>query len=536
MARGRVTLGRALLSAVLFTSAGVPAVGAQLVEEGAFIARRGGDTVQVERFTRTDRMLLVDLDVRRPPMRQRYTATLTPDRLAPRFEIEIWAPGSAPGSAAGHRAELRLEGSTARLVQNQREMELPSMEGALPFIDPSFSLVEQVLRRARLVGGEISRVPVFLPSGGRSLEAEVRWLAGDSAVFTVGDTEMRLSVDRVGRLLGARSDGMVVERVRHPGAEAAGPGQDPSGRLAETGYGAPHGAPYAAEEVRVATEAGHELVGTLTVPVDRPGRLPAVLLLPGAGLRDRDGASASLPAHRPLREIADTLSRLGMAVLRLDARGHGDSGGSRSEATTAGFAEDARAAVTYLRSRQEIDPDRLALVGHGEGAAIALMLGASDPRIRALVLTGAAARPGMEVTLHQNRSSLEASGELMPAQVDSVLLTVRASLEAQKRQSPWARFYLEHDPAPDARRVRGSTLVVHGGSDRQVPVNFAEELHAILQPAPGGRKDLLILPGHNHLLVYDPWGNPQRYGELADLRLSPWVLGPVAEWLQRTLH
>jgi uncharacterized protein len=514
--------------------AAAAAAGAQGTEEGAFVVRVGRDTVQVEHFSRSPEGLVVDLESRRPPLRQRYRLSLTPDARAPRLEMDVWAPGSPAGSAPAQSAVLRLEGASAFIEQNAQEMELPTFEGALPFVNPSFSLVEQVLRRARALGGATVPVPVFLLSGAQSLTAEVRWVGADSAVVTVAGNPVVMRVDAVGRILGGRLAGAEVERVA--GLLLGGPDRSVSERSEPpAGYGAPPGAAYTDEEVRVATEEGHELVGTLTLPRGARGRLPVVLLLTGSGLQDRDNAVRGLEGYRPFRQIADVLSSRGMAVLRLDDRGQGASGGDLSSATTASFAADARAAVTYLRARPEIDPERVALAGHGEGGVIALMLGAADPRIRALALMATPARAGLEVSLLQSRHRLESRGDLHGARLDSALLVARAALEGQKTRSPWLRFYLEHDPAPDAARVRASVLVLHGTTDREVPVTQAEELHALLQPGPGRRKRLEVFPGHNHLLLHDPSGDVTGYGALEDRLVPPEVLDPLVDWLAREL-
>jgi pimeloyl-ACP methyl ester carboxylesterase len=126
-------------------------------------------------------------------------------------------------------------------------------------------------------------------------------------------------------------------------------------------------------EVRVVVDSAVTLAGDFALP-SRPmpsataAPVPAVLLLSGSGPQDRDGARTELPGYRPFLDLADTLLAAGFAVLRLDDRGVGASSGRVDGATTEDFARDAAAAVTWLRGQSRVHPERIALVGHSEGA------------------------------------------------------------------------------------------------------------------------------------------------------------------------
>jgi hypothetical protein len=117
-------------------------------------------------------------------------------------------------------------------------------------------------------------------------------------------------------------------------------------------YSAPADAPYIAEEVVVMTPAGHTLAGTLTLPkgASRTQPVSAIVTATGSGPQDRD-ENIGLPGFRPFRQIADSLARRTIAVLRMDDRGTGASGGTFKGSTTADFAEDVRAGLAYLRTR-----------------------------------------------------------------------------------------------------------------------------------------------------------------------------------------
>lgn len=295
-------------------------------------------------------------------------------------------------------------------------------------------------------------------------------------------------------------------------------------------YSAPAGAPYVAEEVRV--QAGdHVLAGTLTLPSARTGRIPAVVLITGSGQQDRDSGIPVIPGYRFFRQIADTLSRRGIAVLRLDDRGVGGSGGDLQRATTADFADDVRAAVAYLRGRGEIDPARIGLAGHSEGGVIAPMVAADDPRIRAVALMAGTAYSGGRVLDFQLRSALMAQG-LAGAALDSAFARGLAARETGAAQVPWMRWFIDHDPLPVARRVRAPVLVLQGATDRQVTPEQADTLAAAIRA--GGNRDVTVklVPAVNHLFLADPVGtaDPAAYAALPDKRVPASVLGPLVDF------
>src|SRR6185369_16052339 len=160
----------------------------------------------------------------------------------------------------------------------------------------------------------------------------------------------------------------------------------------ELDYKAPAGAPFTAEDVTVEAK-GFKLAGTLLTPTTGKPPYPAVVTITGSGQQTRDEylPLAGLEKYRPFRQIAEALAARGIAVLRVDDRGVGKSTGVQSlaNATSADFADDVRAQIEYLRHRGDIDPRRIALVGHSEGGMIAPMVAASDPQIAAIVLMAA---------------------------------------------------------------------------------------------------------------------------------------------------
>jgi dipeptidyl aminopeptidase/acylaminoacyl peptidase len=354
----------------------------------------------------------------------------------------------------------------------------------------------------------------------------VRWVGADSAVLSLGPVDVHARVDAAGRILGATvpAQGLTILRVAEARA-VAGPD-----------YSAPAGAPYTAEEVRVPHPDGFRLAGTLTLPAARRGRVPAVVTITGSGQEDRDEAISVVPGYRIFRQVADTLGRRGIAVLRVDDRGFGGSGGNPLRATSRDFAGDVAAAVAYLRTRPEIDPDRIALVGHSEGGIIAPMVATADPRVRAIVLIAGTSRTGRKVLDYQFRHGVEQDTAIPPASRDSAYRAAWAQMDSLATRTPWLTFFYDYDPLTTAARVRQPVLILQGATDRQVTADQAPELEAALRG--GGNRDVTmrIFPDLDHLMVHDPNGSPAGYGRLPSPNVSPEVLGTLADWLAQKLR
>jgi pimeloyl-ACP methyl ester carboxylesterase len=260
-----------------------------------------------------------------------------------------------------------------------------------------------------------------------------------------------------------------------------------------------------------------------------------VVTITGSGQQDRDEYIPYAGGIRLFRQVADTLGRRGIAVLRLDDRGLGASGGSAVGSTSADFADDIRAAIAYLRARQDIDPDRIGIVGHSEGGAIAPMIAATDPRLKAMVVMAAPGEPGIEISMAQNKYIVDRDTTLTPAQRDSVLRAARASLDPAKQTIPWVKFWMSYDPAPAARQVKAATLILQGATDRQVPADQAEKLAALIRA--GGNSDVTVrvFPSTNHLFIEDPSGDFNGYDKLRTNKVGTGVLGALADWLAMRL-
>ena len=137
---------------------------------------------------------------------------------------------------------------------------------------------------------------------------------------------------------------------------------------------------------------------------DKPAKLPAIVLVAGSGLVDRDETVAGIPIFA---QLANSLADAGYLVVRYDKRGVGQSGGRMESATLTDYAEDLRAVLRYSTDkRKDVDGDRIAVVGHSEGAAIAMLAAQRDKKIRALVLMAGPGTTGAELILEQQAHAL----------------------------------------------------------------------------------------------------------------------------------
>src|SRR5262249_17023453 len=142
--------------------------------------------------------------------------------------------------------------------------------------------------------------------------------------------------------------------------------------------------PYAEEEVTFAAgKPAVKLAGTLTLPRGTKGRLPAVVLICGSGPVDRNSFSSG---HMPFLVLADHLTRRGLAGLRFDARGIGKSGGKAGLASTEERVQDIEGALAFLRKHKDIDPKRIGLIGHSEGASVAALTASRDRDVAWIVM------------------------------------------------------------------------------------------------------------------------------------------------------
>jgi len=365
--------------------------------------------------------------------------------------------------------------------------------------------------------------------GGATVPLSVTFVGSDSAHVSLGGVAMNVALGVDGRISGVAVPSQNVHVVRVDGARVTA--------IAKIDYSAPPDAPYTAEEVTLQTPAGVKLAGTLTLPKSRPARgAPAIVTITGSGIEERDESLPGVSGYRPFRQLADTLGRRGIAVLRLDDRGIGGSDAGPRGATSADFADDIRAGLAYLRTRREIDASRLGLVGHSEGGMIAPMVAATDPKLRAIVLMAGPAHTGRAILKYQQEYAADSMLHLTGTTRDSAVRAMAHTLDSAATAEPWIHFFLDYDPVATAKRVKQPVLILQGATDKQVTPEQAVELAAAFRA--GGNSDVTMKPfaSTDHLFLADPVGNPSGYASLPSKNVRVEVLGAIADWLAARLQ
>ena len=341
--------------------------------------------------------------------------------------------------------------------------------------------------------------------------------------------------------------------------------------------------PYPTRDVLVDHPAGHQLAGTISMPMGDPAPAsgwPAVVLVTGSGPQDRD---ETLLGHKPFLVIADHLARNGIASLRYDDRGCGVSSGDFSTATSSDLATDAAVVTAFLQEQPGIDPDRVGIIGHSEGGLIAPMVaagsieGVSTRRpVAFCVLMAGPGVPGLDVIKLQSRLLMMASGmdEALVESIvecnDSVLelalqpdvtpeslreaamvsatrqseLMVEAEMEAMDQEqiqakvetamgtlsSPWLLEFLIHDPRPVLRIVRCPVLAINGTLDLQVwHDQNLPEIEKAMKDAEGPLT-VIRYDGLNHLFHPASTGGIEEYMTI-ETTIDEQVLIDITGWI-----
>lgn len=295
---------------------------------------------------------------------------------------------------------------------------------------------------------------------------------------------------------------------------------------------------------------GFNLAGTITKP-STPGTHPAVVLIGGSGPTDRDETVAGIPIFG---QIARDLVAAGFVVVRYDKRGVGQSGGRAESVTLADYAEDARQVLQWLEKRKEVNKDRMALVGHSEGALVAMLTaGRERGKVGAMVLIAGPSASGNDVVLEQQKYLLSkmpiddaqrAEKIALQEKINTAVIkgTGWPDLPVQARKvadTPWFYSFLTFDPEKAMSDTRQPVLIVQGELDTQVAPHHADTLAEYARARKGTKAavEVVKVPGINHLLVPAKTGDVSEYGTLGtDAKVSPQVTAAIATFLTKVLQ
>lgn len=320
--------------------------------------------------------------------------------------------------------------------------------------------------------------------------------------------------------------------------------------------------PYETEEVTFYNGTA-PLHGTLTYPVEHQAGSRVeqiVLFVSGSGIQDRD---ETLAEHKPFAVLADYLARHGVATLRYDDRGYHDDIDSVSvaEATTATLADDAAAAVHYLRGRKAFD--KVGVLGHSEGGTIAFMLAARGIPDFVISLAGSTL-PGKDVLQDQMDLSLVQAGlseELRTEYLRATMATFDLAAQSDLRGealvtkvlseghyqlpiglvlelkkvadglTPWLIYFTQYDPKGDIAQTHCPVLALNGSLDQQV---LADKHLAIIEQSFPMKtpRQVRKLEGLNHLFQHATTGAVSEYYQISET-IAPEVLELIAEWISK---
>ncbi|WP_158827382.1 alpha/beta hydrolase family protein [Mucilaginibacter lacusdianchii] len=333
---------------------------------------------------------------------------------------------------------------------------------------------------------------------------------------------------------------------------------------------------YRQEEVTFSNKkAGNTLAGTLTMPSGtKPSKV--VILISGSGPQNRNEEVAQFN-HRPFLVWSDWLTRNGIAVLRYDDRGIGQSTGDFSKATSADFADDAESAVSYLQSRPDMKGISIGLMGHSEGGMIAPMVAARNKAIQFAVLLAAPGIPITELMIQQSKDQMRLSGApknviaqssatnaklfaamnryqdiALPAfklKMDSVMYAQLSTMPkealggqsiedvvqrtARQMYAPWFRYFIAYQPAINLQKLTCPVLALNGTLDMQVQgsTNLAG-IKIALQKGGNKRYEVVPLTGLNHLFQQATTGAVTEYAQISET-VSPLAMNKVTRWIKQ---
>jgi uncharacterized protein len=320
--------------------------------------------------------------------------------------------------------------------------------------------------------------------------------------------------------------------------------------------------------------------GTLTYPASG-GPFPAAILITGSGQQDRD---ETIFEHTPFAVIANYLTLRGFEILRVDDRGVGKTTGEVIKATSADFANDVQAGFAYLKSRKEVNKNKIGLIGHSEGGIIAPIVAAQNKEIAFIILWGAPIVGGLVVNTEQNGYALKKAGfsndainafELLHKKelgsfktsenetaLDSNVLSIFREWGSQQTKKvlkdlfvtdgsivgqsiyqiynslygiPWMRFFIEHDFAQDLAKVKCPVLAINGEKDTQVDASSNLALvDSILRTNHNYGFETATLRGLNHLLQTANTGDASEYRTIEET-IAPEALVLIGNWLHETV-
>lgn len=300
--------------------------------------------------------------------------------------------------------------------------------------------------------------------------------------------------------------------------------------------------------------AGIKLAGTLLLPQVKQGeRAPAVLIFAATPFTSRDGIAVGKSMHYTYRDLAAHLAARGYAVLRFDYRCVGGSG-CQPDSHLASYADDARHALDYLRTRGEVDPERIAVFGHGDGAIMGSSVSVENPPT-ALVLASASGRTGDKLLRERamrylaERNVPETARRPYLSNLERMMNGAKNGADLSKEKidpqdeflaqvikySDFIYSWIQDDPLQGMALLKLPVLIIQGEKDTQMSTRDAHYLEDALKRGDNNDVTLHILADTDHALKINKGAASLKADQDVSRPLDPAVLNALDEWLDSKL-
>ena len=515
------------------------AAAATAADSGRFLISVGGQQLGTEDFTIEDGAARAVVELVTPGGAAKLQTELhyNPVSGATAYSLDAGPGGRAEASFQDASATLRLPGLERKIVLAQPRVVLENnvfshYQILLEFYNSDAAGVQNFVA---LVPTAAAAYPITLerlaqaqgaPAGMVEYRAVLAGALGISIVADPQGRVMSVAIPAQAALAIRESYKQQLERLAQQSPQSAA-------------------APPAQASVDVPFEArsqGAPLRGTLTLPGDpAAGPYPVVVLVSGSGPQDRDGNTPPSYMSYMFRDIAAALSAAGVGVARYDDRGVGESEGDMAAAALHGLIDDARSVVAAVKAIPGVDPARIGIAGHSEGAYIAPILAVEDRSIAAVALLAGASATLDKVMIEQlnfqaghpdlddaTRSMVES---LRPS-IQDLIDRAASGSETADANVIWVREHMQLTPVNTVAEVACPILIVQGDDDMKVLAYHADVLAEAAAAAP--QVTLMKLANTTHEFLPYPFHNPD-FDPMRAMQVVPELLGTLEAFFTSVL-